>query len=266
MLSSMSLRGVRGAPLVPNNNTAPDYLMKSLFYAVLLLFATSIAPFTMHGAPPLERPGSGLVLQDGTRAIIKNDKLMLLAPDGKESPAPAGHYVTRNGPPLTVGTDGRVSINNSRTPAGAAADVRAGAPSGAPENPSSASHNPAPSLPTAVARPLAESQPPANMQSRYPRDVADSQKLVDPILSSLAEITTTLKTIEAKQVALENEIKALPTTTGKDLDQFMKHTSLFLEAINMKLPNEGWNPHRWGIIYDAAVRTVATVAPVNPEP
>lgn len=144
--------------------------MRISLYALLLLLSGIIAPITTHGAPRPERPVKGIVLQDGSNAIVENGNLLIVASDGKKTPAPAGRYVTLDGRTLVVSSDGRFSANNSPRPSLSASPA-----------PSSVAHNPTPAPSPVTQRPTTtETQRSANLPSNNAQEMANAQKVYVP--------------------------------------------------------------------------------------
>lgn len=78
-----------------------------LLIAILAAFGQITPPLPLLAQG--ETPAPVIILQNGTRAEIKNGQLIITAVDGKQSSAPPGTYVTRDGRQLTVESDGRLS-------------------------------------------------------------------------------------------------------------------------------------------------------------
>jgi hypothetical protein len=237
--------------------------MKLLLALVLLL--TSISLFA---AP---KP-TAVLLQDGRHAIVQNGQLLLVAPDKKQSPAPPGHYVTRDGKQFTVTGNGRIS-SDSAGPAheGNATPVVSGSPgipnaqSGAarpmsPLTPRPGSANPVvagtpgiPNPPSGVVRPPSSLTPrtsaTAPASGGQPKgdvwEAAPPLKNIDPILKVLQEITQRLEAMETKQALIEGEMGKMKTEILMAIqnNQVPPDILNYLQAINKvteSLPQPGW--------------------------
>ncbi|MDQ6809600.1 MAG: hypothetical protein M3Z64_09295, partial [Verrucomicrobiota bacterium] len=77
-------------------------------FAFIVLFAF------VASMPAEPRPnGNELTLQDGTRAKVEGQRLVIVGRDGKQSPAPPGHYVTREGRQFVVEANGLVNTGSA---------------------------------------------------------------------------------------------------------------------------------------------------------
>lgn len=84
---------------------------------VVLSFAFVITVSALNPQP--EPPGFTLILNNGVHANVVNNQLMLPV-KGKNHPAPAGHYTTRDGIKFVVKADGRLdaaTLRQLKTPA-----------------------------------------------------------------------------------------------------------------------------------------------------
>lgn len=75
--------------------------MKS-FRTLVVLLALASATAVQALNPQPEPPGREFVLTNGIHAMLVNDHLMLAAKRGKNQPAAAGQYTTRDGMKLVV--------------------------------------------------------------------------------------------------------------------------------------------------------------------
>jgi hypothetical protein len=203
---------------------------------ILFLFLATSA----LAAPQPEPSTTPIVLQNGAHAFIKNGQLLLIGPDSKQSPAPPGHYITRDGQQLNVESNGQLSSNemrpnstvrrNEQSPAVTPNKPEfSKAPSVAPMRPETsrgpATTNIPPPRSDSSKGPIAPSNrseitrvpsvPPSRIETA--NDAANITKTVDPIQQSLYQITLKLQAIEAKQVALETELKSNQTATAKQI-------------------------------------------------
>ncbi len=123
------------------------------------------------------------------------------------------------------------------------------------------------SAPTARALSSKDAQRPVDLG----QNVENVSMKLDPILQALVRITAKLDAIEAKQTALENQLKALPSANNQTTamkneiigaiasnrvpPSATKDTLDYLKAIHesvKSLPTDNWEPKYWWDIYQSS--------------
>ncbi len=84
-----------------------------LFRTIIVLLSFALVTTVSALNPQPEPPGFALILNNGVHAAIVNNQLTLPI-KGKNHPAPAGQYVTREGIKFVVKADGRLDAATLR--------------------------------------------------------------------------------------------------------------------------------------------------------